>query len=237
MLTFFTKQGANLHKSNKFYTEMLKRNNKAYAEYLEECLDQGIEYYAHKAVEDRDWIFQLDVLKHANIWQIFRNNDLNNHETILKLQHKSICIIPSELGNMTNLYSLDLSHNMLASVPKEIGNLVNLRILNLSCNNLTSVPKEIGNLSKLEDLHLCMNNIRTIPKEFGNLLKLQKLYSIMTQIETLPYEVGNLPHLISCNLLCCKNLTTLPVEFMKIIDNVCTDFCPKFQGIKSDFKN
>ena len=195
MLTFFTKQGVNLHHSDKFYTEMLKRDNKSYANYLVACFDQGIEYYAHKAVEDKDWRFQLAMLKNANIWHLFRRNNLKDSNAKLILYGTKILEIPSEVGNMSNLCELDLSNSDLTSIPKELGNLTNLKILKLD-----------------------LTHIRTIPKEFGNLLNLEELSLILSGVESLPAEIGNLPKLISCHLGMCKNLNTVPVELKKITD-------------------
>ena len=55
--------------------------------------------------------------------------------------------IPPEIGNLTNLTTLDLHSNQLTGeIPPEIGNLTNLTTLNLTDNQLTGIiPNEICN--------------------------------------------------------------------------------------------
>ena len=55
--------------------------------------------------------------------------------------------IPSEIGNLTYLTSLNLSVNQLTELPPEIGNLTNLIGLYLNNNRLTSMPESICELN------------------------------------------------------------------------------------------
>ena len=49
--------------------------------------------------------------------------------------------IPPEIGNLTNLTTLNLENNQLTGeIPPEIGNLTNLTTLNLTENQLRSYP-------------------------------------------------------------------------------------------------
>ncbi len=63
-------------------------------------------------------------------------------------ENKLTGLIPSELGDLSNLINLILDTNQLTgAIPDELGNLTNLRWLWLWSNQLTgSIPLELGNL-------------------------------------------------------------------------------------------
>ena len=69
--------------------------------------------------------------------------------------------IPAEMGNLSNLGSLDPSHNQLSgAIPAEMGNLLNPYSLDLSHNQLSgTIPAELG---KIPVLFLDGNQLRGI---------------------------------------------------------------------------
>ena len=83
--------------------------------------------------------------------------------SVLDLSDAAIKILPSEIGNLSNLKGLWLYNNQLTAIPREIGNLSKLEGLNLYNNQLAALPSEIGNLSKLERLLLHGNQLTAIP--------------------------------------------------------------------------
>ena len=112
--------------------------------------------------------------------------------------------IPPELGNLTSLGILNLSfNNLTGSIPSELGNLVNLRRLIIYINNLTGpIPPELGNLTNLETLNLSSNNLTgSIPSELGNLTNLETLNLPFNNLTgSIPSELGNLTNLEILNL-------------------------------------
>jgi len=86
--------------------------------------------------------------------------------------------IPSEIGNLTNLYYLSMLNNQLTgNIPSELGSLSNLTTLWLGNNQLNgSIPAELDNLSNLTTLLLINNQLTgNIPAELGNLTNLTGL--------------------------------------------------------------
>ncbi len=86
--------------------------------------------------------------------------------------------LPSELGNITGLKSLDLHGNYLSGeIPPELGDLISLESLNLSVNGLSGeLPPELTQLANLRELHLQANELSgALLQEFGNLAQLRLL--------------------------------------------------------------
>ncbi len=69
-------------------------------------------------------------------------------------------VIPSEIGDLTALESLQLYNNSLSgSIPAEIGNLSSLTILSLQNNALSGeIPVAIGGIGSLMELKLLLIN-------------------------------------------------------------------------------
>ena len=68
--------------------------------------------------------------------------------------------IPTELGSLANLQSLNLGFNALSGpIPTEVGSLASLEVLQLNNNNLTGpIPPELGGLARLRELHVTDNS-------------------------------------------------------------------------------
>ena len=129
----------------------------------------------------------------------------------------TLCTLPKEIGNLTNLYVLQISGCPLTVLPKEIGNLTNLYVLQISESRLTELPKEIGNLLNLTNLSLEINHLTELPKEIGNLLNLTNLSLVTNQLTELPKEIGNLVNLTNLSLEI-NQLTELPKEITNLVN-------------------
>ncbi|MEO0407487.1 MAG: COR domain-containing protein [Cyanobacteria bacterium P01_A01_bin.135] len=129
----------------------------------------------------------------------------------LKLSYRHITILPTEIGQLTNLQSLYLIGNQLSSLPAEIGQLTNLQSLYLSDNQLSSLPAEIGQLTNLQSLGLIGNQLSRLPAEIGQLTNLRSLDLSGNQLSSLLTEIGQLTNLRSLYLIG-NQLSNLPAE-------------------------
>ncbi len=127
--------------------------------------------------------------------------------------------IPSALGNLYGLNSLDMRLNSLSGVlPSELSNLSNLSLLDLDYNSFSgTIPPEYGALGSLSTLSLISNNLEgNIPAQLGNLTNLQYLYLYENAFTAIPVE-----------LTACTGLLLLAVN-----DNELTDL-PDFSSLSS----
>ena len=112
--------------------------------------------------------------------------------------------IPTELGRLSNLTSLNLGGNDLTGpIPTELGELVSLTGLWLYSNSLTGpIPTELGRLSNLTNLNLANNDLTgPIPTELGELVSLTWLsLSSNSLTGPIPTELGELVSLTALNL-------------------------------------
>ncbi len=124
--------------------------------------------------------------------------------------------IPSTIGNLSNLNSLQLFNNKLTgTIPAGLATLLNLTSLGLEQNQLSGqIPAAIGNIGGLTQITLSDNLFTdSIPVTFKNLSFLQKLEIQNNRLDVLP------------KLNSIGTLTTLKVEgnrftFEDIVPNV-----------------
>lgn len=97
-------------------------------------------------------------------------------DKVLNLSNKGLAKIDMSVFDNTNLTELNISYNQLTgALPSQIGKLKNLKTLNASSNQMTGVPAEVGQLSNLEILDLSNNQLTGLPNELANLKKLKTL--------------------------------------------------------------
>lgn len=78
-------------------------------------------------------------------------------------------MLPQNIGNLTNLKTIQIQFIDLISLPISIGSLSELVHLNLSNCSLKSIPSSIGDLNNLGYLYLSENELSIIPESFKNL--------------------------------------------------------------------
>ena len=154
--------------------------------------------------------------------------------------------IPSEIGNLSNLRSLDMSScHISGTIPSEIGQLWKLESLNLVGNELTgTIPDEIFAITNLEQLDLTNNkltgslsshvdlmvNLRylnldsnlfegALPAQIGNATSLRQLGLSMNQFNgTLPSSLGNLDQLLYLDLSTNRFVGSIPTEMGRLVE-------------------
>lgn len=107
--------------------------------------------------------------------------------------------LPVELGNLSALTYLGLgqnyNHSSIAELPSTIGNLSQLLTLDISWNRIQLLPEGIGNLTSLQDLQVGGNMLTALPDTLGNLTALRFLNVEGNQISTLPASMNQLANL------------------------------------------
>lgn len=154
--------------------------------------------------------------------------------------------IPTSLGNLTKLETLNLSYNQLSgsipsflfanlsrllnlrlnnnqltgSIPSTIGNLSNLGVLNLNANQLTgSIPAELGNISGFFTAIFLNHNQLSgqIPASIGNLTSLRYFEANNNQLSgSLPASLGKLAILSQLDLSNNQLIGAIPDSICKI---------------------
>ena len=105
--------------------------------------------------------------------------------------------VPGELGGLDQLRRLSLSSNLRLSgtLPEELGDLTNLQSLDITHTQLTGeIPASFGQLDQLYRLSLHDNELTGyIPSELGNLIKVRWLFLYNNRLNGgVPPEIGNM---------------------------------------------
>ena len=140
---------------------------------------------------------------------------------ILRLHNNNLVgEIPSELGRLANLETLDLSYNGLSGeIPPELGGLAALQFLTLSDNDFVGeIPSELGRFGQLRFLDLDDNDlVGGIPSELGGLANLERLELSGNSLSgEIPPELGGLANLYQMFLEGNDLTGTIPSELGKL---------------------
>ncbi len=126
-------------------------------------------------------------------------------------------IIPTSIGNLTNLTTFNLAINQLSgTLPDTIGDLINVETFSVERNALTgTIPPSIGDMIALKVLVLGSNTFSgNIPGSIGNLSNLTHLNLFINQLDgPIPPELGNLSSLTHLNLFRNLLVGNIPATF------------------------
>lgn len=112
-----------------------------------------------------------------------------------------VMTLPTNIGILSNLESLDLRNLNLSRLPDSFYDLTKLNYLNLSVNKLKALSSQIGELVNLEKVDFSFNdNLTHLPKEIGELSNLRYIDISYTNIQVLPAELLSLPKLTRLKL-------------------------------------
>ncbi|GLJ39674.1 hypothetical protein SUGI_0811040 [Cryptomeria japonica] len=121
--------------------------------------------------------------------------------------------IPNEIGNLTNLATLDLSANRFnGTIPSALGKLPNLERLTLATNYLQGrIPKSFGRPKRLGFVSLSENMLSgRIPDSLGELPQLRDLFLYRNQLSgKIPASLGK-----------CQTLETVDFSHNKLTGNI-----------------
>ena len=143
-------------------------------------------------------------------------------EDVTNITIEKISTLPSSIGNLLSLESLELSRCGLSRLPDSIGNLHNLKFLGLDDSNLHQLPRSLQRLKNLEMLSLNCTEISIpawlgklpnfrilemkdahlleIPPQIQTFTQLQRLNLIGNRISSIPDWLSKMPHLKELDL-------------------------------------
>jgi len=106
----------------------------------------------------------------------------------------SLAAVPSWIGSLTRLRTLDLGHNVLSSLPDSMAELQALEILYIHDNRLAALPAWIGSLRSLTYLNVAENGLRSLPEVSGlsHLIELRAMHNRLTDVPELPASLREL---------------------------------------------
>ncbi|MCU0447687.1 MAG: leucine-rich repeat domain-containing protein [Microscillaceae bacterium] len=141
--------------------------------------------------------------KFKDLNQAFENADKVEE---LVYSRRKLRELPTEIGQLTGLKSLNLAYNKLKTLPESLSNLHQLHNLELGTNLLKEIPPVVYELLALKFLDLRSNQIKSLSAGINRLQALQWLNLRANPLKTLAPEIAELPHLRTISLVNCPQI-------------------------------
>ena len=145
--------------------------------------------------------------------------DIGNLDSlsIFDLPYNSIYSLPSSVGSLVTLDTLNLQSCPINELPLESGNLIDLKYLNISYTQISTLPDEICNLTKLEYLYGWNGLLQGLPESIGNMISLKEINLAVNDISNLPTSIGNCTNLIRLQLNA-NEIPEVPVDIGNLVN-------------------
>ena len=157
-----------------------------------------------------------------NEQELIDNIDALNYHNVscLKFYEHSWSYVPSIIGELKSIKSLDLRNNSISKLPNEICNLDIVSIY-LDNNDFSEIPEQIFRMPSIEILNCSRNNISNISTNISNLSSCKVLDLQHNFINLIPDEISKLP--LNTLILKNNNIKFLPksmnnLKSLRILD-------------------
>jgi Leucine-rich repeat (LRR) protein len=132
--------------------------------------------------------------------------------------------IPSYLGSITRLQSLDFRHNRLERIPEFLNSLSCLKGVNLSDNRIQQMPDFMMKMNTISALNLSFNRISTFNVPAGCLQNLDSLRLSHNSITSVDVHCCTKLLLLDCSHNPVANATDMKIPYSLI--SLCVDHIP-----------
>ncbi|XVF71434.1 hypothetical protein PTKIN_Ptkin12aG0037000 [Pterospermum kingtungense] len=180
------------------------------------------------------WSNQLTTKNPADEWSFISSLSNCKNLRVLKVSSNPLNgILPTSISNLSASLEQFLAWecNIKGSIPMEIGNLSNIMTLDLERNELSgSIPATIGRLQKVQGLFLGYNKLQgSIPDDVCYLEKLGLLQLGYNMLQgPLPICLGYLTSLRSLDLPSNKLNSTIPLKLWSLKDLLYIDLSSNY---------
>lgn len=145
-------------------------------------------------------------------WRSLDASLLRPRARVVQLEHNTLASLPSSIGTLTLMVTLDVSHNVLDALPAELGECTRLVTLKCDNNHIRELPKELSECRHLEAVYANCNRLTTIPESLGTLEMLRVIELRSNKLETIPFQIGGLQTLRVLDCAGNAGLTAIPAS-------------------------